>query len=169
MRSIARIAFFAVFLAAGFPCRADLIELIATNVRNSALGFDIVFDDLDGDRLLQIEEIRSFSEHLDPSVFPPPQRYGQVVAVPEIPGFSTAGCATPVGVWAGCGRTPGPSFTDWVFLSADKAGILSADRSIYTYAFVPEPAPVALLVLGIATLGSTHIRRKAAPAGGVDR
>ena len=150
MKRLTSVAVLAVLMLASAHARAELIEITATNGRFSS--FTILFDDANGDGLLQFGEILSFSGLEELIGFG--RSWSDLTGVPNIAGISTQS-----------GHTGGlRGFWWWVpTIIGDANRGWFAGRWTYTsrpVGSVPEPGTIALFGLGLVAIGLFRRRRR---------
>lgn len=156
MRRVMAAAILAVMMLASTNARAELIEITATNDGVGLNGrfstFTILFDDANGDGLLQFGEIMSFSGLEELIGFG--RSWSELTGIPDIDGISTQSGHTGGlrGFWWWVPTIIGDANRGWL-----------AGR--WTYASrpassVPEPGTMALFGLGLAAVGLFRRRRR---------
>ena len=143
----------ALLLLLPLAANADLIKITATNDTDIEPGrfsdFNIVFDDINGDALLQFGEIVSFSgiSELTGAM----RSWADLLGIPDITGISTAS-----------GYQSGEPAYWWVPVEGGGTGGWLAARWNYTSASasVPEPGTLALFGIGLLGIGVARRRRR---------
>jgi hypothetical protein len=133
-------------LAGPMAANAIPMHLDATSNVGHASNFSVDFSDT-GDGLLQLNEITAFSGVTITNLFGT-NFWNTIVSVPEVPGFTTFGCATVV--------CEGPAF--WAVISPSFPGVfIHSSGSNFSYSLsatsVPEPGTLSLLAMGFLGLG----------------
>lgn len=154
MRVIRPSVLAAILIFASMTANAELIRIDATNdgtigTNGQFSGFSIIFDDANGDGLLQLGEIVSFSG-VDELIGALMRSYTEILGTPDIAGISTQS-----------GFTGGFQGLFWWFNGGPDGWF--AQRWTYTRSAVTavsEPGTLALLGLGLAAMGFGRRRRQ---------
>ncbi|MEM8554266.1 MAG: hypothetical protein AAGF71_05495 [Pseudomonadota bacterium] len=150
-----RLAVGLLFSCFGFASHAATVTATATNT--SVTSFTIEFDDVNGDGLLQISEITSFSGVEDVRFLGPrrvSQSYSIVKQLPAIDGITgpvTNACALSASPARWC-------FSDSSFNFIETARSWTYTTTASPPAAVPLPATLSLLGLAGVALGAMRLR-----------
>jgi hypothetical protein len=156
--------------AATYKLTATLAPSYETSIY---AGFDVVYNDVNSNNLLEYSEILSFSgwSYRQPYT-PDTHHYSTILLVPTVSGFTTCSGPGSPGTSPGSPQRTCPDYSlFWMFDNPDDPYTIVIANFVWTYSVeavaspTPLPAALPLFASGLGVMGLLGWRRKRKKAG----